>query len=111
MCNLTARKTTKNNLSVTQSVKDCFALNMFCNGDDAFQGDVFDKFKNKVTNYSKVQWSNYGHQFNHFSRERESARKNASQYKLVKALEKSVTDLLSKNSSLKEENDKNEEFS
>lgn len=43
LCNLTAQKTTKNNLSVTKYAKDCFALNMFCNGNDAFLGDVFDK--------------------------------------------------------------------
>lgn len=47
---------------------------MFCNDDDAYIGDVFDKSKNK-TIYQKVQWSNYGHQFNHFSRESLSKKK------------------------------------
>lgn len=53
MGNLTARKTTKNNPSVIKYAKDCFALNMFCNGDDAYLGDVFDTSKNKTNELPK----------------------------------------------------------
>lgn len=53
MGNLTPRKTTKNNPSVIKYAKDCSALNMFCNGDDAYLGDVFDKSKNKTNELPK----------------------------------------------------------
>lgn len=60
MGNLTARKTTKNNPSVIKYAKDCNALNMFCNGHDAYLGDVFDKSKNKT---NELHFQGYGSVF------------------------------------------------
>lgn len=84
---------------------------MFCKGNDAFQGDVFDKSKNKANELLNSSVVELRSSIQLLLERDTQLEKNASQYKLVKALEKSVTDSKSKNSSLKEENDKNEEFS
>lgn len=80
---------------------------MFCNGNDAYSGDVFDKSKNKTNKLPKSSVVELRSTIQSLlGRVTQLEKNNASQYKLVQALEKSVTDLKLKNSSLKEENEK-----
>lgn len=81
---------------------------MFCNGDYAILGDVFDKSKNKTYELprSLVVEPRSSIQSLLESVIQIKKKSNASLYKVVQALEKSVTDLKSENSSLKEENEK-----
>lgn len=98
--NLIQRRNTKGNPSSVRYAKDCYALYMFCNGDISHLTDVFDK---------KLDLSDTSKSFNidlhcltqtllERVRELESTVSNTN--KVIKNMQKTISDLKSKNTAL-----------
>lgn len=104
--NLIQRRNTKANPSSVRYAKDCFALYIFCNGDNSHLSDVFDK-KQDISEISSAFTIDQHYITQTLVERMHELEVSASGTdKIIKNMQKTITDLKSKNSSLIAEVDK-----
>lgn len=104
--NLIQRRTTKGNPSSVRYAKDCYALYMFCNGDTSHLTDVFDKKHDPSDTPKSLNIDLHCLTQTLLERVRELESTVSNTNKVIKNMQKTISDLKSKNTALTADIDK-----